>query len=402
MSRLFVFVLGLFILFSPFLLLAKELKKSFYNEPLYFMQGASNKKLSHPHLPYIISQAQITIPPSYKLINVSSSYELFAAVAKANQDGNTVILMSDGVYTISGVIRIRRPNIMLLSKSANPKKVLIKGLGMHATAKVNNLIDVQASGFVLDGISLAETPNHLIQLRAETQAHFAIIRNCFLRDAYEQLLKVSYSLQDKPEHYAFNGLIENCHFSYSAGVGPNYYIGGVDAHGVKHWLIRNNVFRDIASPKGHIAEHAIHIWNNSEANIVRNNLIIDSDRGIGFGMWMGKKHDARLHYSNLAGEITSNLIYHSGNDDPYADVGIILENSPSTLISNNLIFFEHAYSNAIEYRFKKTRGGKVINNQVNKRIRARNGGKAVLGENKLNLSKIQFMSEVNKRFPNTL
>ncbi len=399
MTRLFLCSL---ILLSTSVLEAKEWAKPFYNEQLYTVRDSSNKNLNHPHLAYIKDHGQITIPQAYERIYVSSKQALLRAIEKANQSGNTAIIIADGVYDISDVIQIRSSNIMLLSKSADPKKVLLKGLGMHATSRVNNLIDVQASGFVLDGISLAETPNHLIQLRTETQAHFVIIRNCRLYDAYQQLIKVSYNLKKKPEHYAFNGLIENCHFSYSDGFGPNYYIGGVDAHGIKHWLIRNNVFRDIASPKGHIAEHAIHIWNNSEANIVSNNLIIDSDRGIGFGMWMGEKHDASLHHSNLAGEITGNLIYHSNNADPYADVGIILENSPNSLISNNLVFFEHAYSNAIEYRFKKTLGGKVVNNHVNKSIRARNGGKAELGGNSFNLSKALFMSELNKRFPNTL
>jgi hypothetical protein len=60
----------------------------------------------------------------------------------------------------------------------------------------------------------------------------AVIRNCILRDAYEHLVKVS---QDPPNpNVTGDGrLIANCLFEYSAGTGPQYYIGGIDAHGAK-------------------------------------------------------------------------------------------------------------------------------------------------------------------------
>ena len=77
-----------------------------------------------------------------------------------------------------------------------------------------------------------------------------------------------------------------------------------------------NRFLDIASPSKYIAEHAIHIWNNSRDNSVESNLIIDSDRGIGFGMLLNPESKG---ISNYAGTIKNNFIFHSQNKDPFAE-----------------------------------------------------------------------------------
>ena len=52
---------------------------------------------------------------------------------------------------------------------------------------------------------------------------------------------------------------------------------------------------------------------------------------------------------NMGGVIQSNLILHSANKYPNADVGIILVESPNTKILDNKIYLEHSYNNAIEY-----------------------------------------------------
>lgn len=113
-----------------------------------------------------------------------------------------------------------------------------------------------------------------------------------------------------------------------------------------------------------MAEHAIHIWSGSENNLVEGNTIIDCDRGIGFGM------GNRVNYG---GVIRNNTITHANNGHPNADVGIVLESSPDTEVYGNTILMEHAYPNAIEYRFKATRNVKIYDNVVNRRIVAKDG-----------------------------
>jgi len=356
-------------------------------------------KQVNPLVQYISGNSQIAIPDSYKQYNISNTEEFYKALSSIHKNsGQAAIIFDDGTYHFTKTIRIKKPNVMLLSKSKNPKGVILKGNGMKATRRAESLIEVHSSGFVLDGITLQETPNHLIQIKAEKGASFPIIRNCIIQDAYEQLIKVSYDKNSHPDNYSDSGLIEQCLFQYTKSIGPHYYIGGIDAHGIRNWIIRHNIFKNIASPSKHIAEHAIHLWNNTENNTVESNVIIDSDRGIGFGMWQKsqRNNNANIKFSNYGGLIKNNIIYHSDNNHPFADTGIVIENSPKTAIEGNYIYLEHKYSRALEYRFSQTREVSILNNHTNKSISSRNGGNATLTDNNEDLDKVDFIIKMNE------
>ncbi len=204
------------------------------------------------------------------------------------------------------------------------------------------------------------------------------------RDAYEQMLKVSID----PSNYSItgdNGLVEDSLFEYPAGIGPQYYIGGIDAHGAKNWIVRRNTFRSIVSPSQTVAEFAIHFWNQSGNPLVEQNVIVDCDRAIGFGL------DGR---GNTAGIIRNNMIYHSANVGQFADVAIYLEQSPNTQIYNNSIFMENSYPRSIEYRFAETSGVLIVNNLANKPIGARDGATATTGSNLESAAKSLFVNPV--------
>lgn len=347
-----------------------------------------------PVNPYMsLSRFQQTpIPADYSVHFVSNPSELMAALrVVAAKSGNGAIVLSDGLYNLNTTLMITVPNVMLLSKSSDPGSVILKGKGMQRSEGIENLIHVSASGFVLDGITLKDAGNHLIQIAAEQNADMPVIRNCILQDGYEQLIKVSYDLKT-PESFSDAGLVEYCLFEYTHGIGPNYYIGGIDAHGIRNWIIRNNVFKDISSPGEDIAEYAIHVWSNASNNMIQGNVVIDSDRAIGFGM-----REGGVRYSNYGGTIKDNIIYHSNNNDKFADTGIALENSPKTLIEGNLIFLEHDYPRAIEYRYQTTNNVIIKKNQTNKSIASRDGGQAKLIDNNEDLERVDFLIKLNTR-----
>ena len=316
-------------------------------------------------------------------ITVNNESELRAAVEVANSSGgNTTILVSDGVYTLTDTLYINAPNVTLSGKSGNRANAIIQGDAMSANARVGNLLRVAGSGFKLNGLTLRRSRWHLIQIVGESNADSPEITNCILQDAYEQMLKVTID-PNNLNTTSDNGLVENCVFEYTAGIGPQYYIGGIDAHGAKNWIIRNNTFRNIISPNTAVAEHAVHIWNTSANNLVEKNLIVNCDRGIGFGL--GDR-------GNSGGIIRNNMIYHAANKGTFADVSIALENSSGTQVYNNTIFTDHDYPRSIEYRFPGTTGTTITNNLTNKAITGRDGASGTVSNNVTRASRDWFVN----------
>lgn len=344
--------------------------------------GANNPYLNKP----------FRLPNDYLSVSVNSVEELMKEIYRANKNnGHRKIILEDGIYHLKKPIMIKAEHVALVSKSASPNSVIIKANGMHEYSNARSLIKVVASYFTLDGITLQGARNHLIQIAGEFDADYPVLRNCVLRDSSQQLVKVSYDKKNRPKISSDFGLVENCEFYYSEGIGPNYYIGGLDAHAVNGWIIRNNLFKDIASPSGRIAEHAIHIWNNSFNPIIINNKFIDNDRAIGLGM-ISSNAKTNIIYSNKGGLIKNNQILHTDNNDPFADTGIILEDSPLTEIIGNRIWMGHKYPRAIEYRFKNTVQVLIKDNITNKEIKSRDGGMAVLKNNKITNNKSLVLS----------
>ncbi|WP_440903483.1 right-handed parallel beta-helix repeat-containing protein [Catenovulum sp. SX2] len=259
---------------------------------------------------------------------------------------------------------------------------------MKQTKQVDNLIWIGASHVKLLSLTLRAAGNHLVQVAGEQNADYFYMADCILQDAYEQLFKVS---KDRSGKITSDfGIIERTIFEYTQGIGPNWYIGGIDVHTAKNWLIKDNAFFNIASPRKHIAEHAIHFWSNSIGTRVIGNLIVDSDRGIGFGMAKSK------HY---AGEIRNNFIYHghySRTQRPFADVGIVLESSTNTKVIENFVYLNSGYANAIEYRYRSLDKNLISDNVTNKRIKQRNFGSAHLIDNKQLDDEDYFQQQLRK------
>ncbi|SLM31773.1 exported hypothetical protein [Desulfamplus magnetovallimortis] len=279
----------------------------------------------------------------------------------AARDGNLLILIDDGEYVLSDQFMVRGDNVTVKSLNGDASKVIVRGKGMDGN--VPHVFSVYSDNFTVEDITLGWVRNHGIQVHGELDADNVVVRNVHFRDTYEQMLKISYS--GSQEGFSDNGLVEGCSFIYTAGTGPQYYIGGVDGHKSKGWIIRNNLFQDIISPSSALSEGAVHFWSDSTDTIVENNLIINCDRGIMFGL------DSSHHHG---GVVRNNFIHVN------RDVGIYMANAHNTQIYNNTIFLDSNYINAIEYRFEET-DVQISNNLTNKAIASRNGGIATISNN---------------------
>lgn len=305
-------------------------------------------------------------------VTVSDAAGLAAAIDAANSGGPATILLEDGVYSLNGGFNISRDGITIRSVSGIRENVIIEGQGMWGG--VPNIFWVTASYFTLQGVSIGNVANHALQVHGELGAGHVTVSNVRFFDCYEQMMKVSIVFDDVSV-YSDTGLVENCLFEYTAGVGPNWYIGGIDVHGGRHYVIRNNTFMNIISPVQEVGEHAIHMWTNAQYMNIQFNRIINCDRGIGLGM-----RTDRGGGGVIGGIVRNNFIYHNGAGQ-FADTGIILEAAEATNVYNNTIYMEGSYPNAIEYRWAETSGGMVVNNLTNRAITARDGATADVSNN---------------------
>jgi hypothetical protein len=299
-------------------------------------------------------------------VHVSTILQLENAAVNA-LSGDT-ILIADGTYMISSFgITVRTNNVVFKSESGNRNDVIISGDGMNGV--IQYVFWISANNITIQSVTMQKVFYHLVKTDVNNDGIKVI--DCVLKDANEQFIKIpaSEAVTDPSE----NGVVENCLFDFTAGIANQYYTGGVDCHKGKNWIIRNNTFKNIRSPDNNCCEHAVHFWNGSEGTLVENNVIINCDRGIGFGLGDSK---------HLGGTIRNNMIFHkSYTTHDMGDVGIGLESANNVSVYNNTIFFENSYPNAIEYRFTATTGAKIFNNLTNKAIRLRDGASGNVANN---------------------
>jgi hypothetical protein len=310
------------------------------------------------------------------VLHVRTEQEFRAAINDVNtRGGNATILVANGVYRIASSASfpyITGSKVILRSLSGKRDSVILEGGGMRDVqpATENGLL-IAGDHVTIADLTIRNVGNHGIQV----SGHGLLVHNVRIQDTYQQMLK---GATDRA--VIDSGIVQCCLFEYTAGRGPNYYIGGIDVHKGRNWIVRDNVFGHIQSPGGAIAEHAVHFWNNSENSTVERNLIRNCDRGIGFGLG---------NSAHLGGIIRNNFIVHDGGG-VFPDVGIGLENSPGTKVYNNTIFI--TYPNAIEYRFASTGNVSIVNNLCNQAIRARDGANASLSHNLTNARQDWFVA----------
>ncbi len=319
-------------------------------------------------------------------ITVSSVSELEAALIKANSrldmNNRYEIVIKTWTYNLNNWLWTTWSKVIYRWETWKASDVILKWKWMNGS--VTHWIWAVWTDIVVWDLSIWEVKNHAIQVMWEKNSDNLLVHNVEIYNTWEQMIKWSFDASNLA--WSDNWIIECSKFYYTSNNWPQYYIGWIDVHNWKNWIVRNNTFRNIRSPESNLAEHAIHFWSNSENTLVENNIIVNCDRWIWF--WLGDR-------GHKYWVIRNNFIYH---DNSRWDVWIWLENSEWTKVYNNTIYQKHDYANAIEYRFSNSKNIEIVNNLTNKNITSRDYWSATLSNNITNVTNSIFNNIDNLDF----
>lgn len=311
---------------------------------------------------------------------VGTAAALQDAVAAVNAaDVPATILVSNGTYVLeTWALPLTSDQVIVRSLSGDRDAVVLRGPDEGPGATLEHVFWVAASDVTIADLTVGWCRCHGIQAQGHEPYNVSGLRvhNCRLVNCNEQFIKGTSSEAD-PEGVT-DSLVEHCLFEFTNRWAYQYYTGGIDAHKAANWTVRDNLFIGIRAPDGY-AEHAVHFWKRNTVRpqniVVECNIVIDCDRGIGFGL--GGWADG---YEGGASAIRNNFVCNSG-DGPYTDVGIGLESATGVAVDNNTVLVP--YWAPIEYRFAASSNLVFRNNLVNGAITARDGAPSAARSNNL-------------------
>ncbi len=307
--------------------------------------------------------APIYPEPQNRTINVGSIDELNSAIA--NLQPNTTIVIRPGRYVLTRTLGIEADNVTIRGSGNDCNAVVLLGRGMDEARHrgLTNGIWISAENTTIAHLSIGEVYFHTIQINADAVAPH--IYNVRMFNSGQQFVK------SNPIEFGVgvdNGIVEYSVMEYTdgtpktnhdgAGLG---YTNGVDVHAGTGWRISNNRFTNFHTPddSDHLWNAAVLVWNGASDTITENNVFINVDRAVAYGL------DER-GYDHKGGVIRNNMVtmlpnLYSGYRKKSSDAVISILDSPNTKVLHNTILTNGNTNFAIELRFD-TSGAEVSNN----------------------------------------
>ena len=324
-------------------------------------------------------------PASGVVVEVTpSQVDSLQSILDAARPGDTIQL-SDGLYALPQMLVLRVPGVTLRSKSGDRYGVVLDGRYV-----AGNVILLQRSDITIADLTLTRSYWHLVHVVPDGAAlSGTLLHNLRAVDGGEQFVKVNAA----NSQYADNGVLRCSSFELT-DVGRTYvrnncYTGGIDMHQARGWQIYANLFSGFWCDSG-LSEHAIHAWTGSRDTLVDRNVIVNSARGIGFGLGSsvsGRTYgdllcEGAVNVGHYGGAITNNFIV--ANDARLFasatgfDTGIGLEQSCDTHILHNTVVATAApRSSSIEWRFANSVAA-IANNLVTHGLLERDSARGTL------------------------
>jgi hypothetical protein len=309
------------------------------------------------------------------IVNVTTEAQLQSAVS--NLQDNTTILVKPGTYALTNTLYIRKKNVTVRGDGTSCDQVILSGKGQENASygNVPHGIWTDAQNLTVMNLTIKNVYNHGIVLNSGAQT--PTINSVQILNSGQQFIK------SNPTSYGVgvnNGVVKNSRFAYESSPpiadhgGGTGYTNGVDVHGGKNWLISGNRFENFHTPDNvaNLWNPAILMWNGAGNTTAENNIFINVDRAIAFGLT-----ERSEGYDHSGGIIRNNMVYYASGlfstwRKTESDGAIIVWNSPNTVVAHNTVLGNGNVNKAVEFRFSTTTGAQAINNLVDSAIASRN------------------------------
>jgi hypothetical protein len=315
--------------------------------------------------------------PKGTVVNVASVDELQRALEEPRS--NVTIVLQPGHYKLARRLVLGGPaesasltDVALRGSTGNRDDVVIQENGIV----IRNVQGAQIANLTFDGV---DTRN--VVVHGEDGASRPHIYNVRFVGAGAQMLRATADLE-REEGGVSGGIVEYSVFEYTVVDTERGYASAISVDRGTDWIVRQNVFRNFASPKGARPrlQAAVVMRNQSRNTHTYQNLFVDCARAIAYGMGPENTSDATTSSSHDGGVIHNNFI-HRRRGVRNGDAGIMLWDSPRTRVYHNTIIQHGTYKNAIEYRFPSTIGVDIRNNLTDGAITKRSNAIATVEGN---------------------
>ena len=346
-------------IFHPLLLLLLLTANA---NPALAQNNAATSCIAAPQLP----------PPPADSIRVSTDQELQWAIG--NIEDNTTIVIAPGTYNLTATISITSDNVTIRGEQNDCDSVQLVGPGMRNQdyGDVRHGIWISASDTLIANLTIAEIFFQTISIDGNAESPH--IYNVRMINPGTQFVKVNpIAFADGVD----DGIVEYSVMAFTNGTpiidrnnGGSGYTNGVDVHAGANWRISNNRFSNFHTPDkaDNLVNPAVLAWNGASGTITENNVFVDVDRAIAYGL-NNRTND------HQGGIIRNNMIVQSpglfsATRRANFDASIIVWGSPDTQVLHNTVLNNGNAPNAIDLRWN-TSDGEVSNNLTDAPIRHR-------------------------------
>lgn len=318
-------------------------------------------------------------PPEPPIIQISPAQAGSLRSVIASAASGTTILLEDGWYDLgcgdSGCrLQFNTPGVTLRSISGQRDAVVLDG-----EYTTNELVSIYASDITVADLTLMRAYDHPVHISGpDVPISGILLHNLKVVDPGQQAVKVN---------PVGDGVVDDstmrCSHIELTDVGRPYirdncYTGGIDVHRATGWWVHHNHIEGFWCDDG-LSEHGIHFWRACHDTLVEQNTILNSARGIGFGLGSSAVD------GHVGGAIRNNFVAASSPglnaSDSGFDTGIGLESADGAIVDHNSVVSTYApRSSSVEWRWPGTTAS-INNNLVSHNLLERNGGQATLQSN---------------------